>query len=315
MCHNKIIMVSKIEVILQILSLNELLQVCYLTNFGKILYSFSNTKMTLTVFLKQYSLGFFFFGIYSRNDRLVSKRFCSRILSNIPKIVNLTIVLLYVYLFCAVLLKRTTTLFNHLLLLTSCVPNLISIFWIKIDANGIEHIIQSSDEIEYHLKTLLGVKKQHLKKLKRTFSVKLSVLLSTGAIYFIKIFLKTKVYFLSIDIVISLMILYKVWAVFFVLIFIDYNGCLLFVLNEYLEQLQSNPNFKLFKIDRFVMYLHRHIQTVYFEIYQSVLIINSVFGLFLLAFFLDQFTILISSMYYLFLGLADLNLVPSATRN
>lgn len=259
-------------------------------------------------FVRRYFVCFFLFGVHLENPFFASKRSCSSFALYIPRVAHLCIVILYLYLICAIVMRRSTLLLDHFFLIISCIPNIVSILWTKDSANKIESIVRNLNRIEHHLRIFTGVEAR-FEKLECMFRVKLfGFVFANSLVYSLKLFVRSTTFFASIDIVVSLLMLYKGWAIFLVLILIDYNTFLLFSLNQHLKTLQCN--FEQSKLEHNneswgLVHLHRHIQNVHLKIHQIALMINSQFGWFWLAVLLDKFNVIITSIFAIFVGSMD----------
>lgn len=119
---------------------------------------------------------------------------------------------------------------------------------------------------------------------------------------FLRLFLKAQIFPNLSDFLISLIVMYKCQASFYVIFFIEYNNFLLFSLNQHLNKLQCN--FKPFTLDQNIwglIHLFRNIQKVYFQMHNIALMINSTFGWFLLTILLDEFNIITNNIFTILL--------------
>lgn len=297
---------------------------------------------TVKKFLKIYLFCCFIFGFHFDNIFIGSKKQCPRFLLYIPRTIHIIIIITSVISFGLNIIESPQVFLSQFLLITACFPNIVSILWAKSSENKIKYILQHLSDTEHQLKILFGAK-VCFGKLQRVLRVKffLSVIM-ISLIQALKMFVKSALFSTASDIFLYLLSFYKIWATFFALCLIEYNNFLLFSLNQHLEKMQCNfelylnmcdqyhlryehqhlnesrDNSKLYILDQNVwglIHLYRNIQRVHFKLHQTASAINSRFGYFLLAAFLDIFNYTVNNIFGLIVNLIDPKLGLTLFRN
>lgn len=260
---------------------------------------FKSKSTPMSPFLRNYFLCFYAFGVYFKYP-FSRPQFCRKLLSNIPRIIHLICVLTAILLYSFGLLQRKESVILLLFLRIYFISNIIFVLDGDSNAKKVDAILLHLFQTENYLNNLIDVP-VCLSGLKFKIHTKMfiSVILIVAA-FFAKSF-STDI-FSSLDTQRLILMAYRCWAIFLLIILIDYRNFLLFSLNQKLNA----PRSKLLKGDTSVWSLINllcHIRNIHFKICKITSMINSRFGWYVIIIFLDNVNIITSTACFTYMEL------------
>lgn len=256
----------------------------------------------MSKFLRNYILWSYVCGFYLKYPFGEPNRFYKKLLSFIPRIIHFVWIIWSIYVFWGDFFTKKISPV-YLTLGTASIPNLIFILDTDIYAKKLDALLINLFRTEYSL-NLFRNEPVCLQMLKRKIRVKLFIsVIMINAIYFVRILIYSSTFSLIHDIYRCILMTYKCWAIFFIIIVIEYRNFLISVLNQELgslhsKQFRANINFSN------LIHLLRHIRIFYSKFFQITEMINSQFGWCLVIIFLDNFNLITSTFCFTFMALS-----------
>lgn len=193
-------------------------------------------------FLEKYVFGFYIFGIHLENPFRESKR-CYKmaftVLSQVSRRIHLIFIILMVFQFFREIHNREQTFIFNSSWAIPIIPNVFLLINSSFSTKTINTILSIILRTENHLKNSIEVPVR-LKILEHDTHIKLFFgVIANSAVFFFKIFVFSPTFTVFHDITRFILVFFKSFAIFLVIVLIDYTTFLMFSLNEKLNGSRS----------------------------------------------------------------------------
>lgn len=248
--------------------------------------------MASKCWIKTYFRWFHLFGLFLKRPISSPNKKISKFKKIAPIIVHSVFVILSIALLVRDLINKSANVdsYTNIATCATVMPNVIYLFEMCLSDTKVEDILLELKQSKVHLLKYLNVSVK-LNRLKISTGIKfLLMIVIVGMLFFMKIILGSTLVSTQYDVLNFVLVFYKRFGVFLLVLLIDFESILLNSLNQRLEYLRLN--FDQDRIDSVVfevVYLFHHIRLVHLKLNNVSTMINSRFGWFLIAVLLDYF--------------------------